>query len=138
MPLFATGLAAIVVLAVRARDPPRGSLLPASSSALLWLFATAKVYSPQYALWIFAALAIEDAPVALAIGFALLDVLIFATTFGPLYPVGPLASEFPRAVQWGAYGLRQLITAAFVLWLVREKLGAPARAVEPSYSTAAR
>jgi len=138
VPLFAAGLAAIVVLAVRARDRPRGSLLPASSAALLWLFATAKVYSPQYALWIFAALAIEDAPVGLAIGFALLDVLIFATTFGPLYPVGPLASEFPRAVQWGAYGLRQLITAAFVLWLVREKLGAPARAVEPSYSTAAR
>ena len=95
VPLFAAGLALIVILAVSARARPGGALIPASASALLWVFATAKVYSPQYALWIFAALAIEGAPVGLAVAFAALDLLIFASTFGPLHPVGPIASDFP-------------------------------------------
>jgi len=99
-----------------------GALIPASSAALLWVFATAKVYSPQYSLWIFAALAIDGAPWVLAVGFALLDVLIFASTFGPLYPVGPIASEFPLAIQWGAYALRQLVTAWFAIWMIRREL----------------
>jgi hypothetical protein len=135
-PLLLAGLATIVVMAVRARHRPGGSLVPASSAGLLWVFATAKVYSPQYALWIFAALAIDGAPVALAVAFGLVDLLIFTTTFGPLYPVGPVASHFPLAVQWGAYGLRQLLTAALALWLVRTKLSPAAPALEPSYLTA--
>ena len=94
-PLFAAGLAAIVILAVRARGRPGGSFIPAATAALLWVFATAKVYSPQYALWIFAALAIDGAPVGLAVAFGLVDLLIFTTTFGPLHPVGPIASDFP-------------------------------------------
>ena len=59
---------------------------------------------------------------ALALGFALLDVLIFASTFGPLHPVGPIASDFPLAIQWGAYGLRQLLTAWLAIWMIRRKL----------------
>ena len=54
--------------------------------------------------------------------FALLDVLIFASTFGPLYPAGPIASDFPLAIQWGAYGLRQLFTAWLAIWMIRRKL----------------
>jgi len=122
VPLFAGGLALIVILAVRTRHRSGGALIPASCAALLWVFATAKVYSPQYSLWIFAALAIDGVPVALAVGFALLDVLIFTSTFGPLHPVGPIASDFPLAVQWGAYGLRQLVTAWFAIWVIRRKL----------------
>jgi hypothetical protein len=86
------------------------------------VFATAKVYSPQYSLWIFAALAIDGAPAVLALAFGLLDVLIFASTFGPLYPVGPIASDFPLAVQWGAYALRQLFTAWLAIWVIRREL----------------
>ena len=63
VPLFAAGLALIVILAVGARNRPGGALIPASAAGLLWVFATAKVYSPQYSLWIFAALAIDGAPV---------------------------------------------------------------------------
>jgi hypothetical protein len=122
VPLFAAGLAVIVILAVGARSRPGGALIPASSAALLWVFATAKVYSPQYSLWIFAVLALEGAPVALAVAFAALDVLIFASTFGPLHPAGPIASDFPLVIQWGAYGLRQLVTAWLAIWVIRGKL----------------
>ena len=122
VPLFAAGLALIVILAAGARKRSGGALIPASCAALLWVFATAKVYSPQYSLWIFAVMAIEGVPVALALGFALLDVLIFASTFGPLHPVGPIAADFPLAIQWGAYGLRQLFTAWLAIWLIRRKL----------------
>ena len=130
VPLFAAGLAAIVILALRARNRPGGALIPASAAALLWIFATAKVYSVQYSLWIFAALAIDGAPVALAVAFALLDLLIFASTFGPLYPAGPFASDFPLAVQWGAYGLRQLFTAGLAIGLVRRRLSPDSAAPE--------
>jgi hypothetical protein len=122
VPLFAAGLLAIVILAVGARNRPGGSLIPASSAALLWVFATAKVYSPQYALWIFAVFALEDVPVMLVVAFAALDVLIFASTFGPLYPVGPIASGFPLAIQWGAYGARQLFTAWLAIRIARREL----------------
>ena len=131
VPLFAAGLAAIVIVALAARNRPGGALIPASAAALLWIFATAKVYSVQYSLWIFAALAIDGAPVALAVVFALLDLLIFASTFGPLYPAGPIASEFPLAIQWGAYGLRQLFTAGLACGLVRRRLSPDAAAPEP-------
>ena len=137
-PLFVGGLAAIVILAVKARSRPGGILIPASAAALLWVFATAKVYSPQYALWIFAALAVAGAPVELAIAFGLVDLLLFASTFGPLYPVGPLVSEFPRAVEWGAYGLRQLLTAGLVYWLVRAELSRPRAALRPGQLSAAK
>ena len=127
VPLFAAGLALIVILAVGARARRGGALIPASAAALLWVFATAKVYSPQYSLWIFAVLAIEGAPVGLAVAFAALDVLIFASTFGPLHPVGPIASDFPLAIQWGAYGVRQLFTAWLAIWVIRRKLSPSAR-----------
>ena len=137
-PLFAAGLAAIVILAVRARGRPGSSFIPGATAALLWVFAIAKVYSPQYALWIFAALAIDGAPVGLAVAFGLVDLVIFTTTFGPLHPVGPIASDFPVGVQWGAYAVRQMFTAALVVWLVRSKLSPPAGAFEPRYLTAAK
>lgn len=137
-PLLVGGLAVIVVMAIRARARPGGSLIPASSAGLLWIFATAKVYSPQYALWILTALAIDGAPVALAVAFGLVDLLIFTTTFGPLYPVGPLAGSFPLVIQWGAYGLRQLVTAALAIWLARRELSQHAPALRTSQATPAR
>src|SRR5205807_531075 len=103
VPLIAIGLAAIVVLTVRSRGRPRGSLVPGSAAALLWVFATAKVYSPQYALWIFAVLAIAGVPLRLVLAFGLIDLLVFTTTFGPLYPGLPLVG-----MQWAADGLRQV------------------------------
>ena len=123
-PLLVAGLVAIAALAVRARRAPGGVLIPASAAALLWVFATAKVYSPQYALWIFAALALVGAPLRLAIAFGLVDLLVFTTTFGPLYPgFGPFApGGVPLEIQWAAYGVRQLLTAALAAWVVRERL----------------
>jgi hypothetical protein len=116
-PLLIAGLVAIVLLAVRGRGRDGGTLIPGSCAALLWLFATAKVYSPQYALWIFAALAIDGAPIALAVAFGVVDVLVFTTTFGPLYPGLPIVG-----VQWTVYGVRQVLTVVLVAWIVREQL----------------
>jgi hypothetical protein len=123
-PLLVAGLVAIAVLAVRTRRGHGGALIPASAASLLWVFATAKVYSPQYALWIFASLALVGAPMRLAIAFGLVDVLVFTTTFGPLYPgFGPFApGGVPLEIQWAAYGARQLLTAALAVWVVRERL----------------
>jgi hypothetical protein len=106
-----------VMLAVRARGRPGGTLLPASAASLLWVFATAKVYSPQYALWIFAVLAIAGVPWRLVLGFAVVDTLVFTTTFGPLYPGLPL-----HAMQWASDGLRQVVTAALAGWIVQHQL----------------
>src|SRR5439155_73221 len=126
-PVLLVGLALIVALAVHSRRRPGGSLLPASAAALLWVFAAAKVYSPQYALWIFALLAIDGVPVAWVIALAGIDVLIFVTTFGPLYP----GVQAFHPVQWVAYGLRQVLTGALVVWIAHRRLDAAgfARAV---------
>jgi hypothetical protein len=116
-PLIVAGLAAILVIALRNRRRPGGILIPAATASLLWVFATAKVYSPQYALWIFALLAIDGAPVALAVAFGAVDVLLFTTTFGPLYPGLPL-----HALQWLADGLRQVVTAGLAVWVVQRQM----------------
>jgi hypothetical protein len=116
-PVMTAGLIVIVVLAVRARARPGGSFIPASAAALLWVFATAKVYSPQYALWIFVVLAIAGMPVRLAVAFGAIDVLLFTTTFGPLYPGLPI-----HAVQWGTDGVRQVATAGLAIWVIRHDL----------------
>jgi glycosyl transferase family 87 len=123
-PLLAVGLGAILVAAIRTRGRPGGSLVPASAASLLWVFGVAKVYSPQYALWIFAALAVIGVPWRLAIAFAVVDVLVFTTTFGPLYPgFGPFApSGVPLELQWAAYGLRQALTVALAIWVWRDLL----------------
>jgi hypothetical protein len=116
-PLIVAGLLAVVILAVRHRARPGGSLIPGSVAALLWVFAMAKVYSPQYAIWIFALLAVVAAPIRLAVLFALVDVLLFTTTFGPLYPGLPL-----HALQWLADGLRQAATVGLAVWVVQNRL----------------
>jgi hypothetical protein len=123
-PLLVAGLAAIAVLAVRARRRPGGTLVPASAASLLWVFATAKVYSPQYALFIFAALALDGTALPLVVAFGLVDALVFTTTFGPLYPgFGPFApGGVPLEIQWAAYGVRQLLTAGLAAWIVRDRL----------------
>jgi len=118
------GLIAIAVLAVRARRRPAETIAAGSVASLLWVFGIAKVYSPQYAIWIFAALALVAAPVRLVLAFAVIDALVFVTTFGPLYPgFGPFAPHgAPLELQWGAYGLRQVATIALAVWVVRERL----------------
>jgi hypothetical protein len=125
-PLIVAGLATILVIALRNRRRPGGVLIAASTASLLWVFAMAKVYSPQYALWIFALLAIDGAPLTLAVAFAAVDILLFTTTFGPLYPGLPL-----HAVQWLADGLRQVVTAGLAVWVVRRQLLAETPAGAP-------
>ena len=123
-PLLVAGLIAIAVLAVRARRRPAETIAAGSVASLLWVFGIAKVYSPQYAIWIFAALALVAAPVRLVLAFAVIDALVFVTTFGPLYPgFGPFAPHgAPLELQWGAYGLRQVATIALAVWVARERL----------------
>jgi hypothetical protein len=126
-PLFVVGFVAILVVAFRARRSGHSALVPGSVAALLWMLAITKVYSPQYALWIFAGLALVSAPLRLTLGFAAIDVLIFVTTFGPLYPgFGPFAPDgVPLEIQWGAYGARQVFTVVLAAWVVRERLLLP-------------
>ncbi|MBV9212319.1 MAG: DUF2029 domain-containing protein [Actinobacteria bacterium] len=123
-PLLAAGLVAILVCAIRARHRPGDSMIAGSVASLLWLFGIAKVYSPQYAIWIFAALALVAAPARIVVAFAAIDALVAVTTFGPLYPgFGPFAPHgAPLELQWGAYGLRQVATVVLAAWVVRERL----------------
>ncbi len=126
-PLLCAGIALIVALsfqAARRGGRSREALIAGTVGSLLWLFGLAKVYSPQYAIWIFAALALVAAPLRLVLIFAAIDALIFVTTFGPLFPgFGPFAPDgAPLELQWGAYGLRQVVTVGLAAWVVRKRL----------------
>ncbi|MGN6562038.1 MAG: glycosyltransferase 87 family protein, partial [Thermomicrobiales bacterium] len=77
--LLLVGLAVVVLAIWRAgnRVAPATLLALATLGLLSWWFAINKVYSPQYALWLFALLALCGAPVWLGVTFALADLVYF-------------------------------------------------------------
>jgi hypothetical protein len=81
--LLVLGVAAILLVFSRSLGRSwHGALLaPAVAALLAWFFFVNKVYSPQYSLWIMAALALGGAPVALGVAFAALDVTYYAASF---------------------------------------------------------
>ena len=106
--LLVAGLAAIVAVAVRAVHRGEAVLAPTAAAALLWFFATTKLYSAQYALWIMLALALAAAPVWAASVFVATDVLVFITLWGGLPAIGDFDR---RARQIVTAGLAALTTA---------------------------
>ena len=91
--LLVAGLAAIVAVAVRAVHRGEAVLAPTAAAALLWFFATTKLYSAQYALWIMLALALAAAPVWAASVFVATDVLFFITLWGGLPAIGDFPTD---------------------------------------------
>lgn len=77
--LLLVGLAVVVLAIWHAgnRVAPATLLALATLGLLSWWFAINKVYSPQYALWLFALLALCGAPVWLGVTFALADLVYF-------------------------------------------------------------
>lgn len=104
--LLALGLGLLLALTYRCIRLGREALLPAAAAALLWLFATSKLYSAQYALWIMLALALAAVPMNAAAIFVATDVIFFITLWGGLAWLG----ELPGAA-------RQLVTAGLALYV---------------------
>ena len=77
--LLALGLAAVLVVVFRSARRGYDPTLPAAAASLLWLFATSKLYSVQFALWILLALALAAVPIWVAALFVAVDIVIFAT-----------------------------------------------------------
>jgi hypothetical protein len=88
--LLLAGLA-IVALAVwrAANRVAPATLLSLSTLGLLsWWFAINKVYSPQYALWLVALLALCGAPIWLGVAFALADLFYFGAVLAVVVQQG--------------------------------------------------
>jgi Glycosyltransferase family 87 len=118
--LLGVGLGVLVGLIARAVRHGRDVLLPAAGAALLWLLATGKVYSAQYSLWIFLALALAGLPLRAMITFAAIDVLLYVTLWGGLPWLGaPWPGTFLAAVRQGG-------TAVLAIW-VMARIAAPTR-----------
>jgi hypothetical protein len=126
------GLAALAVVVWRGGRAAQNVLAPACAAALLWLFATSKVYSPQYALWVVAPLAVAGAPVALLIAFSLVDALIFVTIFGGFGQEGTV-----HDLQWVGYYARQAVTLVLFGWVALRRLRPSARAARSRRRVAA-
>ena len=88
-------------------------LLPAAGAALLWLFATGKVYSVQYSLWILLALALAGLPLRAMIAVAAIDVLLFVTLWGGGLPW--LGDPWPATL---SSAVRQGGTAVLAVWVM--------------------
>jgi hypothetical protein len=118
--LLGVGLGALLGLAARAVRRGQDVLLPAGGAALLWFFATGKVYSAQYSLWILLALALAGLPLRAMIAFAAIDVLLYVTLWGGLPWLGaPWPGTFLTAARQGG-------TAVLAIW-VMARIAAPTR-----------
>jgi hypothetical protein len=116
------GLGLAVILALTVRGVHRGQgqlLLPAVGGALLLLFATGKVYSVQYTLWILVALALAGLPLRAMIAVTMVDVLLFVTLWGGLPQLGePWPGTFLSVT-------RQVVTALLALWVMARIASCP-------------
>jgi len=115
--LLALGIGAILALTFHSIRIGRDALVPASAAGLLWLFASSKLYSAQFALWIMLALALASVPFWAAAIFATVDVLFFITLWGGL----PWLADLPEAA-------RQVVTillAFHVALMLHRTLPAP-------------
>jgi uncharacterized membrane protein len=131
--LLLAPLVALVTLIVwREESRGRASLVVGCCAALAAAFATAKVYNPQYALWIMALLAAAGAPWWLAFTFIGADAAIFVTH---LAGIGP-SSTFTH-VRDTANVVRQLVTVVICFYLLLELTGLPARRVQPAAASGA-
>ncbi|MGN6675589.1 MAG: hypothetical protein ACTHMA_20025, partial [Thermomicrobiales bacterium] len=107
--LLAAGAVLIAALALRSRG---AVTLPAGALLLLWWLFSNKVYSPQYALWVFLALALLHPTWVYWRAFVLFDLAYYYASFQVLY-----MNRFDNAVLTG-WELRHLIAPLVVVRLV--------------------
>jgi hypothetical protein len=113
--LGAAAALAVIELRTRRLDPLR------ASCALICVFLVAnKVYSPQYWLWVVAAIALAAAPIWLASATSVLALADYAITFTRLHLQGdrawPQAMWFDHAVFWPMVALRYAALLACAVW----------------------
>jgi uncharacterized membrane protein len=113
--LLIAGLAGVLLALRRGAggSAGRAAIAPAFVAILAWSLFISKVYSPQYGLWIVAALAIAGAPVALLVAFAAADVAYYAASLEQLHLQ---SHRFYDNVLLPSAGVRELILLAIVAW----------------------
>jgi len=135
--LLALGGLALGLVALRSRVPV-ASLLGAT--LLIWWLFVNKIYSPQYSLWVYLALALLTVPRPFWIAFALFDVAYYFASFQILYTS---LFDLPNIVEWQTEHLVHPLVAvrlvllgaaaaagAYALWqLSRQRVSADARFV---------
>lgn len=97
--LLAGGGLALTLLALRAE---RTVALPLGATLLLWWLLVNKVYSPQYALWIFLALALLRPSRSLWQGFVAFDLAYYYASFQILFTV---RFDEPALLEWQVHHL---------------------------------
>ncbi|MFN8511552.1 MAG: hypothetical protein U0841_02950 [Chloroflexia bacterium] len=135
--LLALGGLVLGLVALRSRVPV-ASLLGAT--LLIWWLFVNKIYSPQYSLWVYLALALLAVPRPFWIAFALFDVAYYFASFQILYTS---LFDLPNIVEWQTEHLVHPLVAvrlvllgaaaaagAYALWqLSRQRVSADARFV---------
>ena len=111
-----------MLLALRSPAPVT---LPLGGALLLWWLFSNKVYSPQYSLWAYFALALVGAAVPLWRAFALYDLAYYYASFQILFTAtfaGP--DDIGQLIAWQARYLLQPLVAVRLLLLVLIVAGA--------------
>ncbi len=136
--LLALGGLLLTGCALRARQP---TMLAYGATLLLWWLFVNKVYSPQYALWVYLALALLAVPRDFWRGFVLFDLAYYFASFQILFTIAQGHSEL---VAWQARYLlyplvvvRLVLLAVFVGWGTATLLRHRAPPREPTSTPAA-
>jgi hypothetical protein len=133
--LVAGGLAG----AALAWRSPLPVTLPLGAGLLVrWLFVN-KVYSPQYALWVYVALALRGVAQPIWAAFALFDLAYYYASFQILFTANlDRGGEIGRLVAWQARHLLQplvVVRLLLFLLLVALALAQVRRGFDADYST---
>jgi uncharacterized membrane protein len=115
--LLALIVGAAVVAVWRRRDRATDALVLGACVALVGFFAVGKVFNPQYALWIMAALAAVGARWRLALAFVAADTAVFLTHLAGIHPHSSLIDVSNVARQAVTVGL--VLVLLWQLWRAR-------------------
>lgn len=114
----------LLVLALRAKGPV---LLPLGAALLLWWLFVNKIYTPQYGLWVYLALALLAVPRSFWRGFVLFDLayyfasfqVLFTTLFNPVFNTDALIMWQTRYLIEPLVLVRLGLLGLFVGWGAR-------------------
>ena len=114
--LLIVGAIGITLFALRSSRP---LALPLGGALLLWWLFANKIYSPQYGLWVYMALALLAAPPVLWRAFALLDIAYYYASFQILYTASfPSSHDTSQLISWQARYLLQPLVVVRLLALL--------------------
>lgn len=117
-----------LLLAALALRRPATAFLPLGAAVLLWWLFVNKIYTPQYGLWVYLALALLGVPRSYWQAFVLFDLayyfasfqLLFTSLFGPILRSDALVLWQTRYLIEPLVVVRLGLLALFVAWAVRE------------------